>query len=147
MKYKFIKFGPEGFPLFYYDEVTYPPTEDGNRNPDIPMDAVPVTDEQWADAQRIALWQSLDGTLTTPPPPEPVESPSVVVIPSVSLWERLTEAEAEQVNAVMATQPFRTRQIFLTANTFCSDHELWPLLQQMAIELFGEVRAAELLAG
>ncbi|WP_432475263.1 hypothetical protein ACRRRS_14840 [Brucella anthropi] len=146
MKYKFIKFGPEGFPLFYYDELTYPPTEDGIRNLDIPLDAVPVTDEQWADAQRIALWQSPDGTLTTPPPPEPVESPSVVVIPSVSLWERLTEAEAEQVNAVMATQPFRTRQIFLTANTFRSDHELWPLLQQMAIDLFGEVRAAELLA-
>ncbi|WP_244980355.1 hypothetical protein [Brucella anthropi] len=146
MKYKFIKFGPEGFPLFYYDELTYPPTEDGIRNPDIPLDAVPVTDEQWADAQRIALWQSPDGTLTTPPPPEPVESPSVVVIPSVSLWERLTEAEAEQVNAVMATQPFRTRQIFLTANTFRSDHELWPLLVQMATELFGEDRAAELLA-
>lgn len=144
MKYKFIKFGPEGFPLFYYDELTYPPTEDGIRNPDIPLDAVPVTDEQWADAQRIALWQSPDGTLTTPPPPEPVESPSVVVIPSVSLWERLTEAEAEQVNAVMATQPFRTRQIFLTANTFRSDHELWPLLVQMATELFGEDRAAEL---
>ncbi|MGK8640468.1 hypothetical protein ACRS7F_23055 [Brucella anthropi] len=146
MSYRFIKFGPEGYPLFYYDEVTYPPTEDGNRNPDIPLDAVPVTDEQWADAQRIALWQSPDGTLTTPPPPEPVESPSVVVIPSVNLWERLTEAEAEQVNAVMATQPFRTRQIFLTANTFRSDHELWPLLVQMATELFGEDRAAELLA-
>lgn len=67
MSYRFIKFGPEGYPLFYYDEVTYPPTEDGNRNPDIPLDAVPVTDEQWADAQRIALWQSPDGTLTTPP--------------------------------------------------------------------------------
>ena len=145
MKYKFIKFGPEGFPLFYYDELTYPPTEDGNRNPDIPLDAVPVTNEQWADAQRIALWQSPDGTLTTPPPPEPLESPSVVVVPSVSLWERLTEAEAEQVNAEMATQPFRTRQIFLTANTFRSDHELWPLLVQMATELFGEERAAELL--
>lgn len=146
MKYKFIKFGPEGFPLFYYDELTYPPTEDGIRNLDIPLDAVPVTDEQWTDAQRIALWQSPDGTLTTPPPPEPVESPSVVVIPSVSLWERLTEAEAEQVNTIMATQPFRTRQIFLTANTFRSDHELWPLLVQMATELFGEDRAAELLA-
>lgn len=146
MQYKFIKFGPEGYPLFYYCEVTYPPTEDGIRNLDIPLDAVPVTDEQWADAQRIALWQSPDGTLTTPPPQEAVESPSIVVIPSVNLWERLTEAEAEQVNAVMATQPFRTRQIFLTANTFRSDHELWPLLVQMATELFGEDRAAELLA-
>lgn len=146
MQSKFIKFGPEGFPLFYYDEETYPPTDEGQKNTDIPLDAVPVTDEQWADAQRIALWQSPDGTLTTPPPQEPMEGPSVVVIPSVSLWERLTETEAEQVNAVMATQPFRTRQIFLTANTFRSDHELWPLLVQMANELFGAERAAELLS-
>lgn len=145
MQSKFIKFGPEGFPLFYYDEETYPPTDNGQKNADIPADALAVSDQQWLDATMLKLWLAPDGTLTTPPPQEPVESPSVVVIPSVSLWERLTEAEAEQVNAVMATQPFRTRQIFLTANTFRSDHELWPLLQQMAIDLFGEARAAELL--
>lgn len=77
---------------------------------------------------------------------EPTPKPAVKVLPSVTLWERLTEAEAEQVNSAMATQPFRTRQIFLTANTFRSDHELWPLLQQMATNLFGSQRASELLA-
>ncbi|MGU3399137.1 hypothetical protein ACLBWS_05250 [Brucellaceae bacterium D45D] len=76
------------------------------------------------------------------PTPDPV-----TVLPSVTLWERLTNEEAEQVNAAMATQPFRTRQIFLTANTFRSDHELWPLLVQMATDLFGDERAGELLAG
>jgi hypothetical protein len=69
----------------------------------------------------------------------------VTIIPAVTLWERMTDVEAEQVNTAMATQPFRTRQIFLTANTFRSDHELWPLLVQMATDLFGETRAAELL--
>ncbi|WP_247872617.1 hypothetical protein [Brucella sp. 2280] len=72
--------------------------------------------------------------------------PVIVILPTVTLWERMTEAEAEQVNVAMATQPFRTRQIFMTANTFRSDHELWPLLVQMATDLFGEARAAELLA-
>lgn len=76
-----------------------------------------------------------------PPAVEPV-----TIIPAVTLWERMTDTEAEQVNAAMATQPFRTRQIFLTANTFRSDHELWPLLEQIAHQLFGEDRAAELLA-
>lgn len=75
-----------------------------------------------------------------------VQIPVVTVLPAVTLWERLSEAEAEQVNAAMGTQPFRTRQIFMTANTFRSDHELWPLLMQMATDLFGETRAAELLA-
>lgn len=83
-----------------------------------------------------------DGTAIVEPTPAPV----VTVLPSVTLWERLTEGEAEQVNAAMATQPFRTRQIFLTANTFRSDHELWPLLEQVATELFGAHRASELLA-
>jgi len=74
-------------------------------------------------------------------PPDPVTA-----LPAVTLWERLTEAEAEQVNAAMATQPFRTRQIFMTANTFRSDHELWPLLKSMATDLFGEERAVQLLS-
>lgn len=147
MKYKFIEFGSEGFPLFYYDEVTYPPSENGQRNPDIPSDAIAVTDQQWSDASLMRLWRSPDGSLTTPPPPEPIVEPEpVTILPAVTLWERLTEAEAEQVDAAMATQPFRTRQIFMTANTFRSDHELWPLLVQMATDLFGEARAAELLA-
>lgn len=105
------------------------------------------------------LWQDEDGNLyvgrdgqtaeeilAEVTAPQPVPLPPVIVIPAVTLWERLTEAEAEQVNTAMATQSFRTRQIFQTANTFRSDHELWPLLVQMATDLFGEERAAELLA-
>lgn len=156
MQYKFIKFGPEGFPLFYYCEQIYPPdiiTDDGTgetisekKNPDIPNDAVPVTDEQWQAAQSMNLWRASDGSLTSPPVPEPVEPvPVVTILPAVALWERLTEAEADQVNEAMATQPIRTQRIFTTASTFHSDHELWPLLEQMATELFGAERAAELL--
>ncbi len=40
----------------------------------------------------------------------------------------MTVEEASQVETIMATQLFRTRQIFLTVNMFRSDHELWPLL-------------------
>lgn len=85
------------------------------------------------------LW---NGTAIVEPEPEPV----VVIIPAVTLWERMTDNEAEQVNGVMATQPFRTRKIFETANTFRSDHELWPLLEQIATQLFGPERGQELLA-
>lgn len=77
---------------------------------------------------------------------EPVRDPVVTVLAAVTLWERMTEAEAEQVSEVMATQPFRTRKIFETAATFRSDHELWPLLEQIANQLFGAGRAEELLA-
>ncbi len=96
----------------------------------------------------MAIFQMINGERV---PMDADEIPSAVlpdtvhVLPSVTLWERMTDDEAEQVNAAMATQPFRTRQIFLTANTFRSDHELWPLLVQMATDLFGEDRAAGLL--
>lgn len=92
----------------------------------------------------IAEWEAV-GNLIEPYVPEP-EPESVVIIPAVTLWERMTDAESIQVNDAMATQPIRTRQIFLTANTFRSDHELWPLLKQVAASLFGVERAAELLA-
>jgi hypothetical protein len=143
---KKIVFGPEGYPLYFYDDATYPPTKDGNENPGIPSNAVDVTNEQWVAAAQGMLWRSQDGVLGAPPAEEIKKPIEVTSVPAVTLWERMTEAEAEQVNAAMATQPFRTRQIFLTANTFRSDHELWPLLESMAADLFGETRAAELLA-
>ena len=92
----------------------------------------------------IAEWEDA-GNEIEPYVPDPLAEP-VNIIPAVTLWERMTDAEAIQVHDAMATQPIRTRQIFLTANTFRSDHELWPLLQQVAANLFGVERAAELLA-
>lgn len=79
------------------------------------------------------------------PPPEP-EPEAVISIPAVTFWERTTEAEGSAIEAMLAQQPFRVRQIFMTAQSYRSDHELWPLLHSAAIGLFGEERAAELLA-
>lgn len=111
----------------------------------IPTNAIELTEEQWTDLYNNQAYRRyIAGQIVEYIPPTP--SSPVIVVPSVLLWERLTETEAEQVNAAMATQPFRTRQIFLTANTFRSDHELWPLLVQMATDLFGAERAAELLS-
>ena len=92
----------------------------------------------------IAEWEAV-GNLIEPYLPGPETEP-VIIIPAVTLWERMTDAEAVQVNDAMAVQPIRTRQIFLTANTFRSDHELWPLLKQVAANLFGVERTEELLA-
>ncbi|MEJ5081044.1 hypothetical protein [Ochrobactrum sp. MYb379] len=99
-------------------------------------------DESFGFEGRDALGKLWNGSDIVEPDPEPI----VQILPAVTLWERMTEAEAEQVAEVMAAQPFRTRKIFETAATFRSDHELWPLLEQIAHQLFGEARAAELLA-
>lgn len=77
--------------------------------------------------------------------PEP-EPETVISIPAVTFWERTSEAEGTAIEAMLNQQPFRVRQIFMTAQSYRSDHELWPLLQTAATQLFGEQRAAELLA-
>ncbi|MND96873.1 hypothetical protein D3C80_891760 [compost metagenome] len=167
----YATFTDDGFPKGFYitelfGEKTRPvygeapePTEENPHpeapiigrepNPEckIPQEAVEITTDQWnefLDNQGARRW--VDGKVVEYTPPTPEPEPVVTVLPAVTLWERLTEAEADQVNEVMATQSFRTRKIFETANTFRSDHELWPLLESMATDLFGEARAAELLA-
>lgn len=135
----YATFDDQGFPTAFYDMSFY--------DYDLPKNAVEITESQHIELFTFQGRRKWDGSKVVdylPPTPDP--EPAIVVIPAVTLWERMTEAEAEQVNAAMATQPFRTRQIFLTANTFRSDHELWPLLESMATQLFGEVRASELLA-
>lgn len=78
---------------------------------------------------------------TVPVSPEPI-----TVVYSVDLWSRMTDTEADQVGAEMEQQPFRTRKIFESAGSYQSDHELWPLLEQIATTLFGAERAAQILA-
>ncbi|WP_247880622.1 hypothetical protein [Brucella intermedia] len=129
-------FNNDGFATGFYPENVWP---DG-----YPEDAIEITQEDWRELLNNSANRRWDGSKVIEYKPPAVKP--VTIIPAVTLWERMTDAEAEQVNAAMATQPFRTRQIFLTANTFRSDHELWPLLVQMAIDLFGEARAAELLS-
>ncbi|MFK5639508.1 hypothetical protein ACI50E_16850 [Brucella sp. ZJ1_1] len=135
MKY-FAMFDEAGLPTAFYCEEIH--------GDSIPVGVIEITEDQWlefVDNPGQRRWDSGAVVEYSPPQVEPV-----TVLPSITLWERLTEAEAEQVDAVMATQPLRTRQIFLTANTFRSDHELWPLLVQIATDLFGKARASELLA-
>ena len=132
-------FDDNGFPIAFYSSDIH--------GDNFPAEALEITDEQWLEFIEnpgARKWSNGQVVEYIPPAPEP--APIITVIPAVTLWERMTDVEAEQVNAAMATQPFRTRQIFLTANTFRSDHELWPLLVQMATDLFGGERADELLA-
>jgi hypothetical protein len=75
-----------------------------------------------------------------PPPPEPM-----TIVYQVTLWSRMTDGETEQVMAAMAMQPIRIQNIFRSANSYRSDHELWPLLQSVAIGLFGTERASQIL--
>ncbi|WP_052194636.1 hypothetical protein [Aureimonas altamirensis] len=75
----------------------------------------------------------------------PEDSVTITTVFAVDLWSRMSDAEAEQVVEAMDTQPVRIRNIFRAANSYQSDHELWPLLVQVATALFGAERAAAIL--
>lgn len=91
--------------------------------------------------------EAAERAASIPAPPDPVTT-----VYSVDFWTRLdggvdgNSGEVAQVLAAMEMQPIRTRKIFEAANSYRSDHELWPLLQQLATSLFGAERAAEILA-
>lgn len=70
----------------------------------------------------------------------------IVTVYAIDLWSRMTDAEADQVIAAVTARSARIQNIFRAANSYRSDHELWPLLVQMATTLFGAARAAEILA-
>ncbi|MDP9561409.1 UNVERIFIED_ORG: hypothetical protein J2740_002616 [Rhizobium nepotum] len=114
---------------------------------DIPDGTVDVTDEQWREIlQSCGSKLLFNGEIVDAEVP-PIEIPeAVTVVYSVDLWSRMTDDEADQVGAAMDAQPFRVRKIFESASTFRSDHELWPLLVQISTSLFGEERAAQILA-
>ncbi|WP_440595400.1 hypothetical protein [Agrobacterium radiobacter] len=138
MLYKAV-FDINGFPSgFYSDEL---------HGENIPADAIEITDAQWEEfVAHMGLRRWVDGDVVEYSPPQ-VEIPDpVTVVFNVDLWSRMTDAEADQVGGAMAEQSFRIRKIFETANSYRSDHELWPLLVQIATTLFGEERAAQILA-
>lgn len=162
----FAEFDQDGFPVAFYSEdimgyrktvidekITYDdegeitgitPVIGDNPNCNIPISAIELTDDQYEEFLNFSgLRKWVGGSVIEYEPPV-IES--VIIIPSVTFWERLTESEADEVYALFESQPVRIRQIFTTAQTYRSDHELWPLLQQVASELFGAQRAGELLA-
>ncbi|WP_058599089.1 hypothetical protein [Aureimonas ureilytica] len=128
------------------DPYPLPPVIGEEPNPDctVPADAVEITDDQWAEFLSnpgCRRWENGAVVAIDLPPPT-----LVTVVDAMVFWERLTAAEAETVEATMSEQGARSRNLFQKAKTFRSDHELWPLLTQLATELFGADRAAELLA-
>lgn len=139
MRMKKALVNEDGLVLAFYDE--------GIHGEDIPDGTVDVTDEQWREIlQSCGSKLLINGEIVDAEVP-PIETPEpVTVVYSVDLWSRMTDDEADQVGAAMDDQPFRVRKIFESASTFRSDHELWPLLVQIATTLFGEERAAQILA-
>lgn len=92
-------------------------------------------------------WAYVDGKFVAPPPVEQPE-PEPIVLTKISknlIWERATDAEAEQMDAALKAQPVRIRRIYDGATFISTEDELYGLLRAAMVQMFGEKRAAELL--
>lgn len=142
---KFAQFNDDGFPAAFFSREIH--------GEGIPSDAVEITESDWQEfIANTGRRKWVNGGVVVYAPPIDPEPEPVITVYAVDFWTRLdggvdgNSGEVAQVLAAMETQPVRTRKIFESANSYRSDHELWPLLQQIATTLFGAGRAAEILA-
>jgi hypothetical protein len=141
----YAKFDEVGLPLGFWPDDIFPDGDDGERHSAIPVDAIKITRQQWQaflNNNGARRWE--DGHVVPFEPPPLPEAP--VVLYPADLWRRTTDDEAEQIEGAMNAQSARLRNLFRTAQTYQSDDPLWPVLHEAAVQLFGEDRAAELLA-
>jgi len=73
------------------------------------------------------------------PPPGPYS------IAKMLLWTRLSDAEAETVDAAMASQPARLRGIWNSATEVRSDSEFFATLKEFLAAVLGSERAGQIL--
>lgn len=99
--------------------------------------------------QLIYEWEfDEDGNrVNTIPPyvPEP-EPPVIIIVNSFDFWDRVTETESDEIEDWLLTQTSKFRRMFNAATEYRSDNSLWETLEPGLKTLFGEVRAAQLLA-
>ena len=92
--------------------------------------------------EEAAAWEAEKAAYEPPPPPPP---PPLTIF-KADIWRRATDEEAEAMDAMLAAQPVRLRNIFRDAQTLSSDDELYPTLLAGLTQIVGAERAAELLA-
>ncbi len=74
------------------------------------------------------------------PPPAPYQ------IAKTTPWLRMTDDEADNMDAVMSQTSSRLKQVYMAATYLSSDDPLWQTLWQMLSDAFGPDRANQLLA-
>lgn len=77
---------------------------------------------------------------------ETVAKPVNYRIAKDAIWRRATDAEAEMMEQALSAQPVRIRRIYDGATHLQTGDELFGLLETAMVQMFGESRAAELLA-
>ncbi|UXT99928.1 hypothetical protein [Agrobacterium tumefaciens] len=142
---KFAQFNDDGFPAAFFSREIH--------GEGIPSDAVEITESDWQELiANTGRRRWVNGAVAVYSPPIVPEPEAVITVFAIDFWTRLdggedgNGGEVARVLSALNEQPVRIRKIFESATSYRSDHELWPLLQQIATTLFGEERATQILA-
>lgn len=73
------------------------------------------------------------------------DAPAIENISKNIIWERMTEQEAAQADALLKAQPPKVLRIYEGATYISTKAELYPQLLGAMTQLFGAKRAAEIL--
>lgn len=102
--------------------------------------ALPADDPH---AEKLQAWVAAGGVITPyVAPPAPV----FTRIPKAEVWRRLTDEEAETVDAALQAAPLRLRRVFESAQFLDTDDADYPALRAGVVAALGEQRADEVLA-
>lgn len=143
-------FDGDGFPIGFYHEALHGVL--GEPDSTIPIDAVPITTQQWQELLAHPgkrKWQ--DGQVVPCDPPKPEASGAYRLYKSVFV-ERMTPAEAEALEGALASETAKLRQMFNAVEYFVSDDSLFAYLHWIVASTLGSEaapdidRADELLA-
>ncbi|MDV2988139.1 UNVERIFIED_CONTAM: hypothetical protein Q9R58_27950 [Methylobacteriaceae bacterium AG10] len=105
---------------------------------------IACTPEQYAEPRG---WALIDGALQAVPiAPDPVAAQQPVITFKADIWRRCTDEEAASIDEALKAAPIRQRRLFEDAQYLDHADEAFAFARTALVELFGETRAAELLA-
>lgn len=87
-----------------------------------------------------------DGSSYAAPPGPEAPPPAPTLLPASVFFDRLTEEEAEQLDEAMMAKPVKFKRAWQAATEFSETADLWPVMREEMVGLFGEERTAELLS-
>lgn len=152
----FAQFDDVGAPVGFWPEELFPKSSDGERHPDIPVTATPITHEQWLDLignQGRRRWENGEVVPYEPPVPPPPPAPRSTAmwrartIMKVTSWEGGTLFQAVQDAIAGLSDPLQqatAEEALERGDIFDRDGVFVPMLA--AIVGIGDEQLDELMA-
>jgi hypothetical protein len=135
----FATFNEDGYPAGFWRTDVY-------EIEDIPEDAVEITEDQWRTfLNHQGRSRLVNGQVVTTTA-EPTEIIRESITYKADIWRRVTDEEAEIIDATLNTLPVRKQRLYNDAQFISHSDEMFTELMAGFVAAFGEERAEEILA-